>query len=255
MSLWCTCRFMNEWHNPDTETMEDLGRAGLRLIQPKRQFRYGTDSILLSDFAATKRFAKGIDLGAGSGVIALLLAARMPNAHMDCVEILPWAADILQRNIRMNGMEERVRAHCGDMRDAGAFFGRDKYDLAVSNPPYYDATTSPHSPHASKNTARQDADCSPFDLCQAAFSLLKTGGRFCAVYPAMRTMALLRAMEEHRIAPKRIRCVQDTPYRAPKLLLIEGVKQGGEGLLWLPPLILHDENGNETLEYRRIYNF
>lgn len=248
---------MNEmkWYDPETETLEDLGRAGMRLIQPKRQFRYGTDSVLLSDFAASRRFTNAVDLGAGSGVIALLIAARMPRAKVDCVEIQPWAADILDRNIRMNGMEDRIRAHCGDLRESASVFGREQYDLAVSNPPYYDAATSLRSPSEEVNTARQDGECSPGELCRAAFSLIKTGGRFAVVYPAARAMALLRAMEENRIAPKRIRCVQDTPYRAPKLLLIEGVKQGGEGLIWLPPLILHDENGAETDEYRRIYDF
>lgn len=246
---------MNEWYDPERETLEELGRQGMRLIQPLRQFRYGTDSVLLSDFAASKRFSKGIDLGSGSGVIALLLAARMPGAKIDCIEIQPWSANILERNIRLNGMEERMRAHCGDLRVAAQIFGREKYDLAVSNPPYYDATTSLHSPSDEINTARQDHECTPDELCRAAFSLIKTGGRFCVVYPAARALVLMRAMEQNRIAPKRIRCVQDTPGRAPKLVLIEGVKQGGEGLHWLAPLILHDENGVETDEYRRIYGF
>ncbi|MDO4739635.1 MAG: methyltransferase [Eubacteriales bacterium] len=244
-----------EWFDPRSETMEELGRAGMRLIQPKKQFRYGTDSVLLSDFAASRRFTRAIDLGAGSGVIALLIAARMPAARVDCVELQPWAADILERNILLNGMQERVRAHCGDLREAAAVFGREQYDLAVSNPPYYDATVSLRSPIEEINTARQDGDCTPGELCRAAFSLIKTGGRFAAVFPAARAMALLRAMEENRIAPKRIRCVQDTPSRAPKLLLIEGVKQGGEGLIWLPPLLLHEENGEPSAEYRRIYDF
>ncbi len=246
---------LNAIFDPENETLEELGRAGMRLIQPKKQFRYGTDSVLLSDFAASKRFLRGIDLGTGSGVIALLLAARMPGAQVDGVEIQPWAADIASRNVRLNGMEGRMRVHEGDLRQAAECFGREKYDLAVSNPPYYDAATSLRSPYAEVNTARQDGECSPGELCKAAFSLIKTGGRFAVVYPAARMTAILRAMEENRIAPKRIRCVQDTPSRAPKLLLIEGVKQGGEGLSWLPPLILHDENGEETDEYRRIYKF
>lgn len=248
---------MNEkiWFDRETETLEELGRAGLRLIQPKKQFRYGTDSVLLSDFAASKRFSRAVDLGAGSGVIGLLIAARAPAAQVDCVEIQPWAADILGRNIELNGMKDRMRSFAMDMREAAAVLGREKYDLAVSNPPYYDAATSLRSPREQINTARQDGECSPDELCAAAFSLIKTGGRFAVVYPAARAMAVLRAMEANRITPKRIRCVQDMPSRAPKLLLVEGVKQGGEGLNWLPPLILHDESGAETDEYRRIYNF
>lgn len=240
---------------PQTETMEDLGRAGMRLIQPKDHFRYGTDSVLLAHFAAEKRFFRAIDLGTGCGVIALLLCARMHKARVDGVEIQPWAADMAARNVLLNRLDDRVRIHEGDLCTAACVFGYEQYDLVVSNPPYFDAETSLQGKRPSVNAARQDALCTPDMLAQAAFSLLKTGGRFSVVYPAARVLSILRAMEQNRIAPKRLRCIQDTPSAAPKLLLVEGVKQGGEGVVFCPPLVLRNANGTPTEEYQRIYDY
>ena len=60
------------------------------------------------------------------------------------------------------------------------------------------------------------------------------------IFPAPRALEMLRAMEDSGIAPKRLRTVQGMPGRAPKFLLIEGVRGGGQGLHWLPPLVLRE---------------
>jgi tRNA1Val (adenine37-N6)-methyltransferase len=85
--------------------------------------------------------------------------------------------------------------------------------------------------------------------------LLKNGGRFCAIYPAPRAYELMRAMDEAGIAPKRLRTVHGVAGRAPKFVLLEGVRQGGEGLHWLAPLVLRNEDGTFTQEWHRIYKY
>ena len=239
--------------DPEKETLEDLGRAGMRLIQPRRAFRYGTDSVLLADFAASCPARRAVDLGAGSGVIGILLAARKPETAVDCVELRPEASALCARNIALNGLEARMRSIEADLREAAKLLGHERYDLAVSNPPYYDERAALRSPREENNLARLDGACTPEELCQAAFRLVRNGGRFCLCYPAARADALLADMRRARIAPKRIRTVQDMPSSAPKLVLLEGVKNGGDGLVWMPPLILRDEDGGESGEYRRIY--
>ena len=83
--------------------------------------------------------------------------------------------------------------------------------------------------------------------------LLKTGGRLCVVYPAPRAYEMMRAMEENHLAPKRVRTVHGVAGRAPKLVLLEGVRGGGEGLHWLEPLVLQNGDGSYTEEWKRIY--
>ena len=71
--------------------------------------------------------------------------------------------------------------------------------------------------------------------------------------PSQGSLEWVRAMEDAGIAPKRLRTVHGMPGRAPKFLLIEGVRGGGPGLHWLPPLVLREADGSFSEEWKRIY--
>ena len=83
--------------------------------------------------------------------------------------------------------------------------------------------------------------------------LLKNGGRLCVVYPAPRAFEMMTAMQRNRLAPKRIRTVHGVQGRAPRFVLLDAVKGGGEGLHWLEPLVLRNIDGSFTEEWHRIY--
>ena len=118
------------------ERLDDLQCGGYRLIQRPDAFRFGTDSVLLADFAAPRPRTRAVDLGCGTGAIATLMAAHEPALCVDAVELQPDVADMARRSVRLNRLEDRVRVFAGDMRDAHAFLGHGKYALAVCNPPY-----------------------------------------------------------------------------------------------------------------------
>jgi len=123
----------------------------------------------------------------------------------------------------------------------------------VCNPPYGRSGAALESRRDAVRIARHEGDLTPADVAVAAARLLKNGGRFCAVFPAPRAYELMRAMDEAGIAPKRVRTVHGVEGRAPKFVLLEGVKQGGEGLHWLEPLVLRHTDGSFTGEWHRIY--
>ena len=235
------------------ERLDDLQTGGLRLIQKPGTFCFGTDSVLLADFAAPRRRERAAALGCGNGAIALLLAGHRADLTVDAVEIQPEMAEMAARSVRLNGLEDRVRVHCGDMRAAWEQIGREACSLAVCNPPYGARGRALTSAGEAERIARHEGDLSPDDVAASAAALLKFGGRFCAVYPAGRAFELMSAMERKNLAPKRIRSVHATARRAPKLVLVEGVKGGGSGLNWLPPLILYEEDGSTSAEWKRIY--
>lgn len=235
------------------ERLDDLQCGGLKLIQRPDAFRFGTDSVLLADFAAPRRRDVAVDLGCGTGIIALLMAAHQPGLRVDAVELQPEMADMAARSMALNGMSDRVRVHHMDMREAWRTLGAGRYTLAVCNPPYGRSGAALESASATKRIARHEGDLTPRELARAAAMLLRDGGRFCAVYPAPRAYELMRAMDENRIAPKWVRTVHGVAGRAPKLVLLAGVKAGGEGLHWLPPLVLQAEDGSYTEEWHRIY--
>ena len=237
------------------ERLDDLQCDGLKLIQRPDAFRFGTDSVLLADFAAPRKKEVAVDLGCGTGAIALLMAGHQPRMTVDAVEIQPDVADMAGRSVALNGMEARVKAHCLDMREAWRTLGAGRYSLAVCNPPYGRSGAALESLSETVRIARHEGDLTPADVARAAAMLLKNGGRFCAIYPASRDYELMRAMDEAGIAPKRLRTVHGVAGRAPKFVLLEGVRQGGEGLHWLAPLVLRNEDGTFTQEWHRIYKY
>ena len=237
------------------ERLDDLQTGGLKLIQRPDAFRFGTDSVLLADFAAPRKDEVAVDLGCGTGAIALLMAGHQPRMRVDAVELQPDVADMAERSVALNGLQSRMRVYCLDMREAWRTLGAGRYSLAVCNPPYGRSGAALESKTEAFRIARHEGSLTPAAVARSAAMLLKNGGRFCVIYPAPRAYELMRAMDEAGIAPKRLRPVHGVEGRAPKFVLLEGVKQGGEGLHWLPPLVLRNEDGSFSGEWHRIYGY
>ena len=244
---------MSDWLR-DGERLDDLQCDGLKLIQRPDVFRFGTDSVLLADFARPGAKDRAVDLGCGTGAIALLMAAHRPGLIVDAVEIQPEIADMARRSVALNGMEDRVRVLNADMREAWRTLGAEACTLAVCNPPYGKVGAALESLSEARRVARHEGDLPPEHIARAAAMLLQNGGRFCVIYPAPRAFEMMRAMYENRLAPKRIRTVHGVAGRAPKFVLMDAVKGGGEGLHWLEPLVLRNPDGSFTDEWHRIYD-
>ena len=237
----------------ERERLDDLQRGGLRILQRPNGFRFGTDAVLLADFAGVKKGEHVADMGTGTGVLPLLLSARAEGPTFDAFEIQADVADMAARSVRINGLEQRIRVHHADCREAAGVIGHECCQLVVSNPPYTRGGAGLVSPEATRAISRSDSDCSLEEWILACGRVLKNGGRLCCVFPAPRFLELCDAMRAARIEPKRVRFVVARENAAPKLVLTEGLKGGRPGLHVQPMLITHDESGGFTQEMRRIY--
>jgi len=235
------------------ERLDDLQTGGYRLIQRPGSFCFGTDAVLLADFAAPRRKDRAADLGTGTGVIALLMAAHQPGLQVDAVELQADMADMAARSVRLNGLEARICVHQGDMRQLWKKLGQGSKSLVVCNPPYERENTGPVSVGESQRIARHEGGLTIGEVARSAAQLLKFGGRFCVIYPARRAFELMCAMQAVHLQPKRIRTVHARADRAPKLILIEAIKGAAEGINWMAPLMLCDADGSPSAEWRRIY--
>lgn len=235
------------------ERIDDLQWGGLRVIQRADAFRFGTDAVLLADFAAPRRHDRVCDLGTGTGIIPLLLYARENTISADAVEIQPDMADMAARSMAMNGLNEKIRVLPGDLRSIRTLLPHARYDLVTCNPPYGKAGGTLLNPDASKRLARHEESCAIEDVACAAAWLLQNGGRLCCVFPAARMIELSDAMRKYRMAPKRIRMVHSRVEKAAHLCLMEGMLDARPGLIIEPPLVIYDENNAYTPELRRIY--
>ena len=235
------------------ERIDDLQRNGLRIIQRTDGFRFGTDAVLLADFAGVKKGEHVADVGTGTGVLPLLLAARAQDSTFDAFEIQADVADMAMRSVRLNALESRIRIHHADCREAAGIIGHERCHLVVTNPPYTKGGAGLVSPEQTRALSRSDSDCPLEAWIAACGRLLKNGGRLCCVFPAPRFLELCDAMRAARVEPKRVRFVVATASGRAKLVLVEGLKGARPGLHIQPMLITHDEEGGFTQEMKRIY--
>ena len=234
-----------------TERVDDLQFRNLHIIQDQNAFRFGMDSVLLADFALPKPGERVFDLGTGSGIIPLLLYMREPKAHYQGIEIDEAALSRACRSMDLNDISaEKIHLFYGDIRKINQYSPANCADLVVCNPPYHVAPggTVHHG------QARMEESCTLQDVCYAARYLLINRGRFCMVYPAVRLQEVCITLAKNGLSLKRLRFIQHTADRKPKLMLLEaymGSKQGETQVL--PPLIIQ-ENGQDSAEIRRIYH-
>ena len=231
----------------------ELLSAGVVCYWDDALFRPGTDSFLLGAFARPKRGSRVCDLGAGTGLLGLLLLAREPSLFIAAAEREPQALALARRGFCESGFSDLCAFYPGDLRDRACLPPAGSMDYVLSNPPYFPAGSGREPSGAHRRAARTEANCTLDDVCAAAGYLLRWGGRFALVHRAERLADVLCAMRARGMEPKRLRLVQETAVSPPILLLAEGVRGGKSGLSVQPPLLLRAPDGSESAELRSIY--
>ena len=234
------------------EYCDTLHPSGYRLHFSDALVKPGTDSFLLADFTALKRGLRVCDLGAGIGLIGLLLLNRCPDLSVHGVELQSEAADMLQRNIDANALSDRFFLHRADLRALKGVLPAGETDLVVCNPPYFKSGSGGKASGAVRQAAREENTCTIAEVCAAAAYLLRWGGTFSLVFRPERLADLLCAMRAAGIEPKRLRFVEKQAGSAPILILAEGRRGGNPGLRYEPPLVIYDGSGRESAEMDRI---
>lgn len=144
--------------------------------------KIGTDGILLGAWAKANQPERILDIGTGTGLIALMMAQRFPNAVIDAVEIEPNAAEQAARNFSASPWLERLNLHHQAIQNFAASNLHDKaYSLIVSNPPWF--VDSLKSNESNRNLARHTDSLSHDELLNSARQLLHSSGRFAIVLP------------------------------------------------------------------------
>lgn len=254
-------------YRENIESLEDLGRAGFRLIQPRQGFRFGEDSALLAYFAAEeaqhkKHGARILELGTNCGAASILLAARRTDVRIDGVEIDVQATEVFRRNIRMNRLEDRVRAFAADLRDEeslSALLQKASYDMVFFNPPFYTPGHGPASTGRNANNGRQEAryevNGSVRDFIRAAEKYLVPQGKMVMVHRARKLPEVMSVMTASRIEPQKLRFVHPRKEKAATLFMLSGQKHANPGgFRTLPPLILYRSELEYSEEMRQIYD-
>ncbi len=234
------------------EKTDQLWPGGFRFLFDDTLFQPSTDTFLLGDFVRLRRGDRVCDLGAGTGLLGLLLLARHERLTVTDVEIQAAACDLARRTAELNGLADCITVLQADLRELSRL-PRSAFDAVVANPPYFAPGSGAASPDPARSAARSEVLCTLEDVCAAAAQLLTFGGRFSLVFRPDRLAELMSTLQRHRLEPKRLRFVHHKVSASPSLLLLESRLGGRPGLTVEPPLVMTDEQGNDTAELRRAY--
>jgi tRNA1Val (adenine37-N6)-methyltransferase len=230
------------------ETIDELRRYGLRLIQPRHGYRFSLDPLLLCDFAAVREGEEGIDLGTGCGVMPLILSRTVPATRLVGVDSQEAMAALAERNVALNGLDDRVRILHADVLEVRSCFAPSSFDLVVSNPPYRKRGTGRVSPKPGRDNARHELTASLADFLAASKYLVKPGGRICFIYHPSRLTELLMEAAGLKLCPLRLRMVHGNAAAEARMVLLEMAKGRKGELRVMPPFFVYGTDGAYTAE-------
>lgn len=239
----------------EQERIDELQRNGYKIIQNPEKFCFGMDAVLLSGFVRAKEGAEILDLGTGTGIIPLLLAAKTKAAHLSALEIQPESADMARRSVALNGLEKKIAIIEGDIKEADKLFEAASFDVITCNPPYMIGTHGLQNPDAPKAIARHEILCTLEDVIRVTARLLKPGGNFFLVHRPFRLAEIITLLVRYRLEPKRMQLVYPYVDKEPNMVLLEANRGGKSRMTVEKPLIVYESRGVYTKEIYDIYGY
>ena len=236
------------------ERIDDLGIKNLKIIQNKKWFCFGIDSVLLANFAKNiKKDSYVLDLGTGSGIMPTLLCGKTELKKVVGIEIQKDVCDMAKRSIELNKINEKFEIICDSILNLNKYFEKQTFDVVITNPPYKKKNTGIINPDEPKMIARHEITANLEDFIRVAKDLLKDKGEFYMVHRPERLVDIFELMRKYKIEPKEIRFIFSKKNEEPKMVMIKCVKNAKPFLKIHPNLYIYEGNGEYTQEIKNIY--
>ncbi|MDR2847966.1 MAG: methyltransferase [Bacteroidales bacterium] len=188
--------------------------------QSQAAMKVGVDSVLLGAWADVSRANKALDVGTGTGLLALMLAQRIatPDAQIDAVEIDAGACLQARNNVVNSVWRGQINIHCADFRQF-ACHATQQYDLIVSNPPYFSNSLKPSD--SRRCLARHNDSLLFSELAAGAANLLTPDGKIAVVLPVREADCFTEQATQHDLFLCRRLFIRSTPAKQPSRVLLE----------------------------------
>jgi len=217
-----------------------------RIEQGASAMKVGTDGVLLGSWSDCTAAKKILDIGTGTGLIALMLAQR-GVAEIVAVEIEKSSYLQACQNIENSQWSERISVHHEDFLNPS--MARKDYDLIVSNPPFF--ANAKVSMNASRTLARHDHSLPLSSLIERSVKLLSSKGKICVIVPASRKADLEAIASVCDMYPAKYLMVRPKPQRNIERILVE--LKRGSGKTEVGELLIETEKrGEYSREYKKL---
>jgi tRNA1Val (adenine37-N6)-methyltransferase len=214
--------------------------------------KVGTDGVLAGALAPVEGFKQILDVGTGSGLIALMLAQRCPKAQITAIEIDDDAAAQAAENFAASPWAERIHLIHGDFNE---FTTETKFDLIISNPPYF--TDALKNPDHQRSVARHNDTLNYHQLFLQARRLLQPTGVCCIITPTENEIFVNDMAARHHFFPQAVTRIFTKPGKPCRRVFIT-YWRGSENDLYYPKekseqiLYLMDADSNYSADYRKL---
>ncbi len=230
--------------------LEPLGKG--IFINVSKNHTFGTDAVLLSDFASSKKVKKHCDLGSGCGIISMLLLRDDVAQQSFGIEISEEAVCLAQKTAEQYA-KDRFFPQNADLTALKGVLPFGEFDLVTCNPPYKANGAGIISTGEKDIVARHETLCTLEDVISAGSALLRSSGRLCICQRPERLADIIDLMRKYKVEPKRLRTVSKKAGEEPWLVLVEGMRDAKSGLRIMPPLFVYSSDGEYSKEMLKIY--
>ncbi len=242
----------------DQITKDTLFDGKLTCYQHKNGYRFSLDPILLAHFTPVKKKSRILDLGAGCGIISLIITYRYLalDIQVAALEIQPGLFSLMQQNVTDNVFQNYISPLQGDLEQITSHYQAESFDQVFCNPPFYKEESGRKSHNQEALLARHQVQTNLENIIVAARRVLKNRGGLNIIYPAKNMIELIKLLSKHRLESKKIQFVYSYPgCNKASLVLVEAIKNGGAECQVLPPFFIYEcKNGSYTEQMQQFYN-
>ncbi len=226
----------------------------IKIVQNKDYFNFSLDSILLPNFVEiTRKTKKILDMCTGNAPIPLILSTKT-DAKIYGVELQKEVYDLAKETIKINNLDNQIELINDNIKNLKKIFDTETFDIITCNPPYFKKKDdSIINENKVKSIARHEIEMELEDVMIISKALLKNEGSLVLVHRTDRLIEIIELMKKHNIEPKRMRLIYPKVNMESNLVLIEGRKNGKEGLKILPPLYIHNDDSSYTSEVLEMF--
>lgn len=232
----------------DEFTIDSIRSSRIRILQSKRGYRFGLDAVLLAHFLKLRPQEEAMEVGAGNGIIPVLLSFLQQFRRITAIELQHELAALARKNLELNGIENVVVLET-DLHDLE--FPSNSFDLIFSNPPYRKLGHGKLNPSQQKAVARHEIRMKLEDLFACAGRFLKPEGRLSVILPDFRENDFVKLALRHRFVWRERRYVHSFADRPPAFFLATLNRVAGT-FLEHPKLVVYESPGLYTAEMEKL---
>jgi len=230
--------------------------SDFKLAQSDTKFKFGTDAVLLANFANLRKNDILADLCSGSGAVGYLCFLRYKQNRTFFVDFDSEMIELSKITAKENNIDSFFKHYCININElSNSLIKNHSISHITVNPPYFKENSGKINEKNDIKNARHTFEFSLDTLFEKSYNMLKDGGKISIIHRCEYTTEIFSSMLKQRIEPKKIRFVHSYIDSKAKLVLIQGMKNAKSGLEVLSPLILYKEKNILSDEFRKISEF